>query len=292
MSTSLQARARQRLYRAGVATTELLARPTAGLRSVPDYLIVGGQRCGTTSLHHHLVQHPGVLGARLTKGVHWFDVAYDKPESWYLGHFPFDRLRQRTSDRLGYRAVTGEGSPYYLFHPFVPARIRDRVPEAKVIVLLRDPVERAWSAYHHERKRGFEPLDFEAALAAEPSRLAGQDPQLAAPNGHSYHHLHHGYVARGRYLEQLERVWASFPAEQVLVLFTADLEADLAAPLGRVHTFLGLPTLPPADDRRWNKQAKAHLAPHLRERLQEAFAEPDRRLAERLGRPLPWTAAS
>jgi len=289
VSTTLQSRARQHLYRAGVATTGQLARPTAGLRSLPDYLIVGGQRCGTTSLHHHLVQHPGVLGARLTKGVHWFDVAYDKPESWYRGHFPLDRVRQRASDRLGYRALTGEGSPYYLFHPFVPARIRDRVPDAKIIVLLRNPVERAWSAYHHERTRGFEPLTFEAALDAEPSRLAGQEPQLAAPNGHSHHHLHHGYVARGRYLEQLDRVWASFPAEQVLVLFTTDLENDLAGVLGGVHTFLGLPALAPAHDRRWNKQAKADLEPHLRERLQAAFREPDRCLAERLDRPLPWT---
>lgn len=276
-------------YRTAVVTSRLLARPAAPLRTLPDYLIIGAQRCGTTTLQNLLLEHPGVLGARLTKGVHWFDVAYEKPLGWYRSHFPFERTRARVSERLGYRVLTGEGSPYYLFHPYAPARIRDQLPDVKLIAVLRSPVERAWSAYHHERRRGFENLDPDKAFAAEESRLAGQAAQLSAPAGRSYHHLHHAYVARGRYFEQLARVWASFPPEQLLVLFSADLERDPAGTLASVHSFLGLPVQAPVTARRWNEQRKAELPAHLHEQLTKAFAEPDWLLAERLGGPLPWS---
>lgn len=276
-------------YKAAVQAAQVMARPTAALRSMPDYLILGGQRCGTTSLHFYLSQHPGVLPARLTKGVHWFDVAYGQSPAWYRSHFPLDAVRDRAARRLGYRPITGEGSPAYLFHPFVPGRVRLQMPDARVIALLRDPSARAWSAYHHERKRGFEELSFVDALDAEPSRLAGQAERLAAPDGHSYEFTHHGYVARGRYAEQLERWFEALGREQVLVLFTTDLDRDPITTMGQVHRFLGLPSVPPDVHGRWNKQDTRELAPELRARLHEAFAEPDRRLADLLGGDLPWS---
>ena len=269
-----------------------MARPTSGTRPLPDYLIVGGQRCGTTSLHHYLVQHPGVLPARFTKGVHWFDVAFDKPESWYRANFPTGSRRRTAGERLGYPVVTGEASPYYLFHPEVPGRVAGVMPDAKIIVVLRDPIERAWSHYHHERARGFEDLEFGAALDAEATRLAGADAVLAAPNGHHFSHQHHSYVARGRYAEQLNRWDAHLPADQILVLFSTDLRDDTGPTMARVHRFLGLPELPTATDRRWNKQSNPELSDPVRARLQDAFAESDQQLAERLDRPLPWASPS
>lgn len=280
---------KQLAWRTGVAASRLAARPTAPLRSFPEYLIVGAQRAGTTSLYKYLIQHPGVMPARLTKGVHWFDVAYDKPPSWYRVHFPMDRSRARLADQLGYRPVTGEGSPYYLFHPYVPQRIAEHMPDARIIVVLRDPVARAWSAYHHERKRGFETLSFEAALDAEPERLAGQDQLLAAPDGRSYDHLHHAYVGRGQYLTQLERLWAALPRPQTLVVFSDDLEQQPVETMAEVQEFLGLPAIAPVTARRWNKQDNDELDPRLRARLEAAFAESDAALAARLGRPLPWS---
>ncbi len=288
LSAHRRKQAKQLAHRARVAAGQAAARPTQGLRSMPDYLIIGGQRCGTTSLHNYLIQHPGVLPARFTKGVHWFDVAYDKSSGWYRGHFPLDALRRQAADRLHYRPVTGEGSPYYLFHPEVPRRVLQQIPDCRMIALLRDPVERAWSAYHHEQKRGFEDLSFEAALDAEPRRLAGQAELLAAPDGHSYDHLHHAYVARGRYAEQLGRWFDVFGRDQVLVLFTDDLEQRTVEVVSRVQEFLGLPVIAPDVGRQWNKQHNSTLEPRLADRLREAFAEPDRQLAELLGRELPW----
>lgn len=279
---------KQRAWRTGVAVGRTVARPTASHRPLPDYLIVGGQRCGTTSLHHYLVQHPGVLPARFTKGVHWFDVSYDKPESWYRANFPTSKRREMATARVGRPVVTGEASPYYLFHPQVPDRVARVVPEARIIVVLRDPVGRAWSHYHHERKRGFESLGFEEAIAAEASRLTGADAALAAPDGRHFSHQHHSYVARGRYAEQLDRWRRHVPEGRLLVLFSTDLEQDAAATMASVHRFLGLAEAPTVTAGRWNRQDNPDPSDQLQGRLREAFAESDRALEERLGRAVPW----
>lgn len=282
---------RQLAWRTGVSLARTVARPTAQTRPLPDYLIVGGQRCGTTSLHHYLIQHPGVLPARFTKGVHWFDVAFDKPESWYRANFPTATRRRAAAARLGHPVVTGEASPYYLFHPEVPARTAGVMPDAKIIVVLRDPVGRAWSHYHHERARGFEDLGFEAALDAEESRLAGAEAVLAQPDGHHFSHQHHSYVARGRYAEQLERWERHVPADQILVLFSTDLEDDTDATMRRVHRHLDLPEAATATAQRWNRQSNPDLGGAVKARLREAFAPSDTALATRLGRAVPWADA-
>ena len=178
---------------------------TAPIRPLPDYLIIGGQRCGTTALHDHLARHPAI-GAAHVKEVHYFDLNYERGERWYRGHFPNDVRRAVARRRTGVEMVCGEASPYYLFHPLVPERARALVPDARLIVLLRDPVARALSHYHHEVALGMEPLTFEEALDAEPERLDGEERRLVQFPGYaSVAHQHHSYVARGHYADQLER---------------------------------------------------------------------------------------
>ena len=140
---------------------------TAPLRGLPSVLIIGAQKGGTTSLFSYLVQHPDVL-APLTKEIHYFDLQYDREDKWYRGHFPFAR-------RLERGAVTIDASPYYLPHPLVPARAAQLVPEAKLVAVLRDPVDRALSHYHHEVRAGRESLSFADAIDQEAERLAGEE---------------------------------------------------------------------------------------------------------------------
>ena len=156
----------------------------AGSRPLPDFLIIGAQRCGTTSLYRYLEKHPQVIGAAPSKGVHYFDVHHERSLRWYRAHFPTRRRR----DRAGDRAVTGEASPYYVFHPHGPDRVRAAVPNVRLILMLRDPVVRAFSQYQQEYARGFEDAEtFEQALELEPGRLAGErermlaDPRLRQP---------------------------------------------------------------------------------------------------------------
>ena len=281
-------RGRKLAWRSAVAGARVVARPTSAARPLPDYLIVGTQRGGTTTLHHWLAAHPGVLPARLTKGVHWFDTDYGRSEAWYRSHFPSRRIRDAAARRLGYEPVVGEGSPYYMFHPYAPARIASVLPDPRLLVVLRDPIERAWSQYHHETARGFEDFPFEAALEAEAGRLAGEAERLEDPRATSHSHQHHSYEARGRYAEQLEELWRQLGRDRVLVLFSDDLSADPVGTMTAVHRFLGLPAVAPDTERRWNLRAKPELSEAARARLVEAFRGPDARLAELLGRPVPW----
>ena len=124
----------------GSAVERVARRASADLRALPDFVIIGAQKAGTTSLWRYLVEHPQIVGPT-EKEIHFFDARFDRGARWYRARFPL-----RASLRRGAR-LTFEASPYYLAHPFVPARVRAMLPDAKLVVLLRDPVERAWSHY-------------------------------------------------------------------------------------------------------------------------------------------------
>lgn len=265
--------------------------PTSGARPLPDFLIIGAQRCGTTSLYKYLLQHPAFLPAAVaTKGVHFFDTHYGKGISWYRSHFP-TAVRRRAHGALHRTTVvTGEASPYYLFHPQVPQRIAQHMPNALLIAVLRDPVERAYSQWQHEVAKGFERYQiFENALDAEAGRLAGEIRQLEADADHrSPAHQHWSYLARGDYATQLERYLAVFPAEQLLVLKAEELFTQPDVEYARVESFLGLPAHPPAAFDKHNGYRRAPMNPVTRARLVEHFAEPNRRLVEMLGPTFRW----
>ncbi|MGH3315031.1 MAG: sulfotransferase domain-containing protein [Nocardioidaceae bacterium] len=262
---------------------------TSRARMTPDFLIVGAQRCGTTSLYRTLVEHPSVLPAVLHKGVHYFDTAYTRSPRWYRGHFPLQATARRTSTRTGSRTITGEASPYYMFHPAVPARIANDLPDVKLIALLRDPVERAYSAHTHELARGFDTLPFEEALEAEEDRLAGEEIRLLADPGFVSHaHQHQAYVDRGRYVEQLDRMASLVGRDRLLVLDADDFFADPYTGLADVQRFLDLPQWQPARVEKRNARPRAPMPAALRSRL-EADLEPwDELLAAWWGRTPSW----
>jgi hypothetical protein len=276
--------------RAARWSAQAYARPTAGLRLLPSYLIIGAQRAGTTSLHRYLVQHPGVRTMLRTKGVHFFDTAYGRGMAWYASRFPTRLYARYVARRHGVELITGEASPYYLFHPHVPARVAEHLPAVKLIALLRDPVQRAYSHYQHEVARGFETLPFEEAVEAEPARLAGELERMAAdPLYNSFEHQHHSYLARGRYHEQLARWLARFPREQLLVVSSERFFAEPERTFRRVLDFLGLPPFTPAAFERHNAYDYREMGAEVRARLVDHYREPNRRLYETLGEDFGWS---
>jgi hypothetical protein len=280
--------ARYRMFLAWLHTTQQVARPTAGWRATPDFLIVGAQRSGTTTLYRLLAEHPAVRFPRLTKGVHWFDVEYHRSRSWYEAGFPLRSAIERATREQGERVVVGEAAPYYGFHPFAPQRIAEQLPEVKLVMILRDPVTRAWSQFHHERARGWEPLaDFGAALDAEEHRLAGAEEVLAGRPGHHLAHQHQSYVARGRYAEQVQRLWDAVGRDRVLVLYTEELERDPGPVLDALHDFLGI-SRRQVEPGRHNPRTKGSLPDELADRIRAATAESDAWLADNLPTPPPW----
>lgn len=194
----------------------MTARPQSG----PDFLGIGTQKGGTTFLHDLLRQHPDCyLPDR--KELHYFSTEYSRGDDWYR-----DQFRQAQPDQR-----KGEITPFYMFHPEAAQRIEAFDPELRLVALLRHPVERAISHYHHARKRGFEPLPLLEAIQAEPERINSGDPWSLQK---------HSYVSRSRYSVQLER-FAHFQQNgQLLLLKSEDLFADPRQCMVKVETFLGL----------------------------------------------------
>ena len=253
-------------------------RLTSAARPLPDFLILGAQKGGTTALYSYLRRHPSITGPSW-KEVSYFDRHYVRGEAWYRGNFP---NKARTRGKL-----VGEASPSYLFHPLAPERVRADILNAKLVALLRNPVDRALSHYNHEVALGREPLSFEAALAAEEARLAGEVERLVAePRYFSREWWSHTYQARGRYAEQLDRWLAVFPREQLLILPSEDLAAEPERTHARVLDFLGAaPHRLDAYPRVYERQYEAMNA-DTRERLAAEFEGPNRLLYELLGRDL------
>jgi hypothetical protein len=287
MTTSLRRAMRPVAKRASLIFTV----PTYGLRSMPDFMIIGGQRCGTTSLYRYVAQHPAVAPAILNKGLHYFDTNFGRGAIWYRSHFPsgpykaFVRRRRHVP-----HVVTGEGSPYYVFHPLAPQRIAEAVPRVRAILVMRDPVSRAQSQYQHELARGFETLPFEEALEREDERLDGEEQRMRDdPRYYSFSHQHHSYVARGRYLDQIQRWLRFFPRERLLILEARDLFTDPDATFRTVLRFLDLEEMSLDSYGKLNAHDYASMSERARTFLEARFEEPNRELSEFLGRDIGWS---
>ncbi|GIH91594.1 sulfotransferase [Planobispora siamensis] len=279
------------LKRSAHAVSLTTGRLTAGSRVLPSFLIVGAQRSGTTSLYRALAQHPLTLKPVLRKGVHYFDVAYHRGISWYRAHFPLMASASRLSRRYGRRPMAFESAPYYLFHPLAAARIAEDLPGVKLIVLVRDPVERAFSAHAHELARGFETEpSFARAVELEEERLAGAVRALTrSPHAVSHAHRHHAYLARGRYAEQLSRVERLIGRDRVLVVDSGRFFSHPEAVYDRVLEFLGLPHIgDPLFERHNARSRPAPMPSGLRRELSEHFERSDALLTPWLGAVPSW----
>jgi hypothetical protein len=272
-------------------STRTFGRLTASSRILPGLLLCGGQRCGTTSLYRALAQHPAILKPVCHKGVHYFDTAYGRGLSWYRAHFPTRAAARRIADHTGLAPIGFESSPYYLYHPLAAERFARDLPGVKVIVLVRDPVERAWSHHAHERARGFEDIaDFEAAVEAEEKRLHGEERRLRAePGYYSFDHQHHAYVARGRYVDYLEPLAEAVGRDRILVLDSGEFFSRPEDTFERALRFLGMPWIGEPVFARHNARGRpSPMSRALRARLTEHYEPYDARLAEWLGGTPSW----
>jgi hypothetical protein len=255
---------------------------TQSVRPLPNFLIIGAQRSGTTSLFSYLSRHPAV-GAAMSKEVHYFDQHLGRGLGWYRSHFPLPIPGRVVS-------AVGEATPYYIFHPLVPRRVHEFNSEIRLIAILRDPVERAISQYQHERSVGRETLSISEAIAREPERLEGEEERIAAdPSYVPFNHRCYSYVARGRYKEQLERWHALFPREQLLVLSAESLFGEPEATVNEVLAFLGLRQITLPSYPRRNALAYEGADPAVVKRLREILETPNRELFAYLGRDFDWS---
>jgi hypothetical protein len=264
-------------------------RLSSPLRLLPGFLIVGAQRCGTTSMYRALSEHPAILKAVLHKGVHYFDMNYDAGPGWYRAHFPLKLSARRAERAQAGRPVTFESSPYYLFHPLAAERIAADLPGVRILVLVRDPVHRAYSAYAHELARGFETESFERAIELEPQRLAGEAERIVSEPGYlSHSHQHHAYLTRGQYIEQLTRLEKLFGRDRIHVVDSGDFFTTPEPVYDGVLDFLGLKPAPYPEFEQHNARPRTPISDELSARLAEHFAPYDEQLTPWLPAPPSW----
>lgn len=247
-----------------------------------DFIIIGAQRSGTTSLYNYIISHPNVSPAR-NKEVHFFDINYENGIDWYWKQFT--SLSQKYADNE--KPITGESTPYYLFHPLAPKRIFKHLPKIKLIVLLRNPVDRAYSHYNHAIRVGNESLSFEEAIKIEPERLREEEQKvLDGKNSPTYQRL--SYLARGVYAEHLERYLELFQKEQFLILKYEDFFASPQQYLNKVFSFLGLSNFELNDFEKFNFGNNPPMNEKTRAFLIEYFMPHNERLSKLLGLDFSW----
>jgi hypothetical protein len=269
-------------------------RPTSRIRGLPDLLIIGAQRGGTSSLYKYLGQHPDVRPS-VRKETEYFSIRYVEGHAWYRSHFPIRPLFSAG------RQLTFEATPDYMLHPLAAERAVKLVPDALIIAMLRDPVARAYSQYQHNRRLGHEDLSFEDAIATERERVQGDLERLRVDATYPVRKLRRfGYVERGKYEEQLMRWMSLFPRRRVHVVRSEDFFSSTSTVFEEILAFLGLRPFAPAQFSNYSlrqlTETRANgastesqeLTPSLEDELRAIFAPHCERLYQMLGRDFGW----
>ncbi len=267
---------------------------TSPTRLLPDFLIIGAQKGGTTSLYNYLQAHPCIAPAE-RKEVHFFDRRsnLNKGLTWYRGHFPAWVEKYYVQHFRQQAFLTGEATPEYLFLPHIPSKVVKVLPHVKLIILLRNPVNRAYSQYQHAVVQGHETRSFEEAINAQEACLTEEQANLLQDEDYErYTYMQHCYLLRSIYIDQLQRWMHLFPREQFLILKSEALYADPAAILKQVLDFLDVPT---SEIQLRKSNYKPYYANHysemdtgLRKRLITFFEPYNARLYDFLGVDFGW----
>ena len=271
------------------STLSLSRRLTARWRVLPNFLIIGCQRCGTTSLYRYLIQHP-LIAPTLWKEIHYFDRTdnFEQGRDWYRAHF-VTRHRLGALSRLHHgRAITLEATPDYIFRAAAINRLADLLPDAPLIVLLRDPVDRAYSSYQNYVHKGRESRSFKQAIDDE-LRWIEQNAVTGTVRRSDGSTSKSPYFSRGVYVDQFRRLFARFSREQILVRRSEDMFANPQRICDDVFDFLGLPPHVIRDAEPANRLRYTPMDAALRQRLNALYAPYTQQLEALLGRAFEWS---
>lgn len=233
----------------------------------------------------YLQSHPDVLVERGVGEVHYFDIGWEHGESHYRSFFPLQSRLDRHGNATARTTLTGEKTPYYLFHPLAPERAASTIPEAKLIAILRDPVERAASHHRMNVSMGVESLGLAEAIEIESAKVEPARQRIidGGPPAGGYDASYFSYVSRGRYAEQLNAWLRHYARAQLLILRSEDLDQDPESTYSTTLEFLGLAPHRPEFVRHNAARRPYDISPEVKSRLEDLLREPNRLLAEEFG---------
>ncbi len=260
---------------------------TASQRRFPDFLVIGANKCGTTTLYNYLIEHPNIKSAS-KKEIHFFDNPgnFSKGVGWYRAQFPIKSLVSPKTESF----ITGEATPAYLFHPIAPQRVAKYLPDTKIIVMLRNPVDRAYSHYQMTCRNGNELLTFSDAISKESERIDWILKKMEQEaNFYDVDYARYSYLSRGIYVDQLQRWTELFDQKQILVLKSEDFFSKPQAALEKTINFLGLSQWQPAQSKISHVGGyQTKMNPEIKHQLYDFFAPHNQRLYEFLGTSFNW----
>ena len=261
---------------------------TGSSHVLPDFYILGGQKCGTTSMFMYLTRHPAILSPN-AKDIRFFDKYFFKGINWYRINFP-SKSRKSLLRKSFKHVLTGEGTERYFDHPHAPQRIKQVTPHAKFIILLRNPITRAFSQHNMNLKNDYEYRNFEDALNHETERIEGRLQKMEKDSGYySWNYDLYGYKEHGIYVDKIKHWMEVFPKEQFLIIQSEEFLEDKSKTFEQVLEFLGLPKWEPDEFVLYKKRKyKELMDPDLRRKLVDYFKPHNQRLYEFLGRKFDW----
>jgi len=278
------------LHKIAISSHRKYCSMTGFLHVLPDYLILGAQKSGTNSLYWYLLQHPSVDPA-ITKEIRFFDKYYDRGLNWYSVCFPFKFHKFFAKNLQGKNFITGEATERYLDHPLSPQRVKKNLPNAKFIILLRNPIDRAYSHYNMRFNARKEILSFEDAIEQEIERTQGEFKKMQNDeNYYSRDYFHHSYLDRGIYVKKIKRWMDVFPKEQFLIIQSEEFLKHKSEFYNNVLKFLNLTPWELSDYKEIGlaKYKQPKMREDTRKKLVEFFKPHNKKLYEFLGRNFDW----
>lgn len=262
---------------------------TNPMRILPDFIIIGYHKCGTSSLYHYIVQHPNIRHTSV-KEVHYFDLSYWRDTGWYKSHFPTKLYKNYFEKKHKLPFITGECSPLYAFHPKVPERIKKLVPNVKLIVILRNPVDRCYSLYHQYIRLGYDMGSFEEVVKKDKEQLDFTIRKFLNDEVRAYNVRQDLFplVSMGVYEEHLKNWLKIFSKEQFLFVKSEDLETNTQKTLDKIFEFLQVPEFRFESFEKQNVGEYKAMNQKTREALEEFYRPHNKKLEELLGMQFNW----
>ena len=271
---------------------KLYRKMTSRLRSLPDFIIIGVGRAGTTALYSYLIQHPSIVAASTDNNesvadLHFFEYMISNNIQWYKSHFPilFSKSKNQKNS-----FITGEYTSTYIYHPDVPKRIFNLLPKIKLIVILRNPIDKAYSTYQQQFRFGEYTTSFEDTINAEFRRInLNKDfPELNSNNYDFENFVAQNIIRHGIYADYLETWLKIFDRKQILILNSEDLKNSTKETLHRVFHFLIVSNYDIANTSQVNVGKYPPINKITRKKLIKFFKPHNQRLNKLLDTEFDW----
>ncbi len=252
---------------------------TASSRVLPDFIIIGTVRSGSTSLYYNICEHPSILPAEYDE-IGFFDSNYHLGIEWYRSMFPTKKNMSNLKEKTNY-AITGEDTPFYFWKKEVVERICQILPKSKLIVIFRNPVDRAYSNYNLALRTKNEEMSFEDAIDEEVRFMKNHTFRESIDRPRSY-------LSKGLYANQLELWKNNFPENQIHIICTENMKKYPEKELLEIFKFLEIPKYQIKNPQKQKMYNYEKMNPETRQRLLDYFRPHNEKLFKMIQRKFEW----